>query len=175
MNYFEFYNIPVSFFPDLALIKQAYFKKSKEFHPDFFTNTSEEEQSQALEQSSYNNIAYKTLSDKEKRFAYILQLENQIVEGEKEVLPQEFLFEMMEINEELEQLLLNHDNSKLDQFRTKLDKLDKELQSTVQDFLDNYPAVSSSELITIRDYFFKNKYLDRIRQQLKIPDNKGYL
>lgn len=171
MNYFEFYNIPVSFFPDLAIIKQAYFEKSKEFHPDFFTNSSDEEQSHALEQSSYNNIAYKTLSNKDHRFAYILKLENQIVEGEKEVLPQEFLFEMMDINEELEQIIINHDKGKLEQFKTKLDQLENELKFEVQDIIQNYPDVSTSQLMEIRDYFFKNKYLNRIREQLNIPFN----
>lgn len=166
MNYFEFYNIPVSFYPDLSTIKKAYFNKSKELHPDFFTNASEEEQSHALQQSSYNNIAYKTLVNKDQRFAYILKLENQIVEGEKEVLPQEFLFEMMEINEEIESVIESKDSGKLQSLKKNIGDLKVSLANTIEPLLQSYPNIEESEMKTIKDYHFKSKYINRISERL---------
>ena len=46
MNYFELFEIPVS----LRLLKinfhQKYFELQKKYHPDFFSNASEEEQAE---------------------------------------------------------------------------------------------------------------------------------
>ncbi len=42
MNYFELYEIPVSFLADETLIKQRYYLYSKIYLPDFFINESVE-------------------------------------------------------------------------------------------------------------------------------------
>ncbi|MCX6298040.1 MAG: hypothetical protein NTY72_02940 [Bacteroidetes bacterium] len=40
MNYFELYQIPVSFQPDLLAVKKRFYQLSREYHPDFFSNES---------------------------------------------------------------------------------------------------------------------------------------
>ena len=64
MNFFEFFKIPISLEPDLAELKRKYYLNSRKYHPDHFTMDSEEIQEEALEMSSLNNKAYKTLLDK---------------------------------------------------------------------------------------------------------------
>ncbi|RZL52049.1 MAG: Fe-S protein assembly co-chaperone HscB, partial [Pedobacter sp.] len=44
MNYFELYELPISFNPDQAIVKQQFYALSKKFHPDFYINESEEKQ-----------------------------------------------------------------------------------------------------------------------------------
>ena len=44
MNHFELFDIPVSFFPDTAVVSKKYLMLQKKFHPDFFANSSEAEQ-----------------------------------------------------------------------------------------------------------------------------------
>ncbi len=51
MNYFEFYNIPVSFLPDQNLVRKKFYAFSKDYHPDFFVNESEEKQNEILLES----------------------------------------------------------------------------------------------------------------------------
>uniref|UniRef100_UPI003D7F577D DnaJ domain-containing protein n=1 Tax=Pedobacter sp. TaxID=1411316 RepID=UPI003D7F577D len=90
MDYFELYGLPVSFNPDLAIVKQKFYELSKKYHPDFFINESQEKQEEVLELSTLNNKAYQVLSDPQKRLHYILSIKGLIKEGENYVLPQSF-------------------------------------------------------------------------------------
>ena len=83
MNYFEFYNIPESFHPDLAYIKKKFYELSKKYHPDFFANEDDAKQQEILELSTLNNKAYNTLNDENNRLEYILKTHNLLVEGAK--------------------------------------------------------------------------------------------
>ncbi|MBK7523407.1 MAG: DnaJ domain-containing protein [Saprospiraceae bacterium] len=73
-DYFSFYSISPCFFPDISELKKKYYEYSKQYHPDFFTLEDKKKQSEVLELSSYNNKAYTTLSDFNKRIKYILSL-----------------------------------------------------------------------------------------------------
>ena len=100
MNYFELYDIPESFEIDQAALKRKFLELSKKYHPDFHTLNDEGEQEDALKMSVLNNEAYKTLKNKELLTAYILEL-NGITLGDNDSIPQDFLMEMMDINERL--------------------------------------------------------------------------
>ena len=62
MNYFELYNIPFSLKPDQQLVKQKFYELSRNYHPDFFSNATEDEQADVLEKSSAVNKAFKIFS-----------------------------------------------------------------------------------------------------------------
>ncbi|RYD70944.1 MAG: Fe-S protein assembly co-chaperone HscB, partial [Sphingobacteriales bacterium] len=100
-NYFEFYELPIQFNPDLNAVKAKFYAFSKQFHPDFYANESEEKQQEVLDLSTLNNKAYQVLSDENKRIAYVLQLLGELPDGEKYNLSNDFLMDMMEINEAL--------------------------------------------------------------------------
>ena len=87
MNYFEFFNIPIQFLPDEAVIKKAFYKNAKAFHPDFYTLEEEAKQKEILEKSTFNNEAYKTLSNLDTRTKYILELKGSLLaEGQNKIL-----------------------------------------------------------------------------------------
>ena len=86
MNYFEFYEIPVSFLADEKIIKQRYYLNSKNYHPDFFINESPEKQASVLQLSTVNNEAYRLFTNFDKRVEYVLTLTGQISATEKHVL-----------------------------------------------------------------------------------------
>src|SRR5205809_6895126 len=109
MNYFEFYEMPVSFVVNEDLVKKKYFELSRKFHPDFFVGGSREKQEEVLEMSTMNTKAFQTLSDFDRRMKYILELKNMIHEGERYELPPDFLMDMMDINEALAELKLYPD------------------------------------------------------------------
>src|ERR1700760_3703428 len=101
INFFEFYGIPESFHPDTTFLKKKFYELSKEYHPDFYANESDEKQQEILELSTINNKAYKTLTDPAKRLEYILRQHELLVDGARPQLPSGFLMEMMDINERL--------------------------------------------------------------------------
>lgn len=168
MNYFEFFEIPVSFTLDQAELKRTFYANSKKYHPDFFTLESEEKQMEVLELSTLNNNAYKTLLDFDKRMKYILDLREILGEEGKNKIPQEFLMEMMDINENLMELEFDFDQSNFDKVQNDLKSLESNLLEEVNPFLEKYEDNEpiEAELEAIKNYYLKKRYLLRIKENL---------
>ncbi|MBT8218901.1 MAG: DnaJ domain-containing protein [Bacteroidia bacterium] len=168
MNYFEFYHIPVSFRVDESELKRLFYQKSRQYHPDFYTLESEEKQAEILQFSTINNKAYKVLRDFHSRMFHVLELNGLIKDEEKTELPQTFLLEMMEINEELMELQFDFDQEKKENIITQIDNYEKNNLSIIQKDLDTYQheIVDIDALNRIKDYFLKHKYLLRLRDNL---------
>ena len=131
-DYFSFYEIPMSFRPDQNLIKKKFYALSKSYHPDFFVNESEEKQREILHLSTLNNKAFQVLSNPEQLLAYILQLKGELEDGEKYALPQDFLMEMMEVNEALMELEFDADEEQLKILTQKVADLENDLNTELE-------------------------------------------
>ena len=167
MNYFEFFEIPVSFFPDEADLRQRYLKNSKLYHPDFHTLAPAAQQSEVLEKSTLNNQAYLTLADFEKRLKYILELKG-VLEENKNELPNEFLMEMMDINEAIMELEFDFDEAVYRDALAKAADIENELLTAVKPAMESYVDGTSSiaSLDIVKDFFLKKRYLMRIKENL---------
>ena len=168
MNYFEFFNIPISFLLEEADLKKTFYANSKKYHPDFYTLESEEKQLEVLEMSTLNNEAYKTLSNFDKRMKYILDLKGTLAEEGKNQIPQDFLMEMMDINENLMELEFDFDANVFERVGTELKSLETSLMNEVQPMLESYNDAASDEAILkgIKNYYLKKRYLLRIHENL---------
>jgi molecular chaperone HscB len=170
MDYFELYGLPVSFNPDQKLVKQKFYELSKKYHPDFYINDGPEKQEEVLELSTVNNKAFQVLKDPQKRLHYILVLKDQLVEGESFVLPQDFLMEMMDVNEALMDLQFEPDAGKLAQIKVEIGSVETELQEELKRLTSSFDGYESEEqknsLKSIKDLYYRNKYLDRIKESL---------
>ncbi len=168
MNYFQFYNIPVSFKVDASELKKIFYKKSKEYHPDFFTLESEEKQAEILELSTLNNEAYQTLTDFDKRMKYVLDLKGVLEEEGQNSIPQDFLMEMMEINEGIMELEFDFDEATFQNTKKAVEELDNQLFKSVEDIIENYDntADNAEDLKKMKLFFKKRRYLLRIFKNL---------
>lgn len=170
MNYFELYDLPLSFDPDVAVLKKKFYELSKRFHPDFYVNESQEKQDEILELSTLNNKAYQVLSDPIKRVEYILSLYNMLADGDKHVLPQSFLMEMMDVNEALMEMEFDADEHKLTELKQQIDEMEQglfeELKQSTSRFDANNEQEAENILLKIRDIWYREKYLMRIRESL---------
>jgi molecular chaperone HscB len=157
MNYFELFELPVSLQVDKNSLTQKYFELQKKFHPDFFTQATEYEQSEALEISSQLNKALKTLKSPEATIKYVLQLKGLLQEEEKYQLPPDFLMEVMELNETLPE-----------DATQQVEAFEKEIYTGVKDIIENYndTTVTEGDLLKLKEYYFKKKYLQRILERL---------
>ena len=169
MNYFELYDLPISFLPNKALVKEKYFQLSRKYHPDFFGNGTEAEQQEALEKSSLVNKAFKTFSNLDATIKYILTLKGFIEEEEKYPLPNDFLMEMMELNETLMDAKMDENVTRLDEVKLKIDSFIKDIYQDVDEFIikESIDGLSEADFQKIKDYYFKKKYLNRILDSLK--------
>jgi molecular chaperone HscB len=169
-DYFAFYELPVSFNPDTALVKQKFYAMSKKYHPDFYINETEEKQAEVLELSTVNNKAYQVLTDPQKRLNYILELKGKVAEGEHYVLPQSFLMEMMDVNEALMDLQFDPDAKRLATLKDEVGGIEKGINdeiSTLTTAFDTQDELKQDQLLdAIKDLYYRNKYLLRIRESI---------
>ena len=167
MNYFEFYTIPETFTPDQKLVKQKFYELSRTYHPDFFVNENEEKQQEILELSTLNNKAYQTLSNPDKLTEYLLILKGEINENEKYALPQDFLLEMMDVNEALMELEFEPNLASITAIKEQVNMVESNLLMQQKILSDSYDSTNDSPILKdIKDIYYRKKYLLRIRESI---------
>jgi molecular chaperone HscB len=166
-NYFELFEIPVQFHPDPVVIKKKFYELSRKYHPDFHSQSGSDKQAEVLETSSMVNRAYKTFLDEDATIRYILKLHGLLEEEEKYELDKGYLMEVLELNELLMEADVD-DESSVRAIREKTETLNNELYNDVKPILDNYQeaVTSKEELLQVKDYYFKKKYLQRILDKI---------
>jgi molecular chaperone HscB len=169
-NYFTFYEIPESFLPNEGQVKQKYYAFSRQFHPDFHANETPEKQSEILALSTLNTNAYRTLSQPDLRMQYILQQHNLLEEGKNNELPNDFLMEMMDLNEELMELEFDYDASAFEKVSQEVAGIAAALDADILPTLQQYPQLEGftrdEALQQVKTYYLKKKYLLRIQESL---------
>ena len=161
MNYFELFDLPIGLQVDRSALSKKYFELQKKFHPDFFTQEDEADQKDALEKSSLANKALKVLQQPDLTIQYLLQLKGLLTENEKYALPPDFLMEMMELNEKLTEV-------DPETFKQEVAALETEQYEVVKDIVENYndTTIKQDQLLKIKEYYFKKKYLHRILDRI---------
>lgn len=128
---------------------------------------SSERQADSLEISAQLNRAYKVFRDDDETIKYVLQMKGLLEEEEKYVLPPDFLMEVLEINE---QLMDSGDDPKLrEKLIHAIEELNSLIYSPVKNIIENYKEGSTTthDLLKVKEYYYKKKYLLRIKDQLK--------
>ena len=176
MNYFELFGIPVQLKLSKSDLSERFFQLSRQFHPDYFATKSAVERSVALDRSAMLNKAYRIFQNPDETIKYVLQLNGLIEEEEKYELPADFLMEVLEINEQLM-------DSQAEAFPTtasgaseigdellkqQVENLEREIYEPVKDIIENYKEdiTPKEKLLQVKEYYYKKKYLDRIKKQL---------
>lgn len=165
MNYFELFEIPVQLKVNAAVLKNQFFTLSRKYHPDYYINEEQSAKNELLEKSSLLNKAWKTFQNPDETIKYVLQLKNLMQEEEKYELPPDFLMEVLEINE---QIMDADEVSVKENLMTTINNLQSEIYEPVKEIVENYSAsdTTEKELLQVKEYYYKKKYLDRIRKQL---------
>ena len=166
MNYFEIFGIPIQLKVDKKELPKKFFDLSRKFHPDFYANTTPSEQNRALEITANLNKAFKTFQNPDETIKYVLQLKELIEEEEKYQLPPGFLMEVLEINEKL--MDAEADPELKQNLQSAIDNLQTEIYEPVKKTVEHYEdgVTTEKELLQVKEYYYKKKYLHRIQQQL---------
>lgn len=161
MNYFELFGFPVAPAIDRSLLPAKYFELQKSNHPDYFTQAVEAEKEQSLEVSANINKAFAIFQNEQRTIEYFLQTVGLINENEKYSLAPEFLMEMMEFNESLTDLEEGI-------VARKLADYEEVLYAEILPVISHYDAkeTGESDLLKLKDYYYKKKYLNRILERL---------
>jgi len=75
---------------------------------------------------------------------------------------------MMDFNEKLMEAQMDTDQKQVDALKMELSELEKSFYAEVSEILNNYnpDQITESELNSLKQYYFKRKYLLRIKENL---------
>jgi molecular chaperone HscB len=157
MNYFELFDLPVSFSIDQVLLKKKFYQLSKNYHPDFYEKNDTISEEENLQMSSKVNEGYVLLQNKYAIIGYVLKLKGFVQEEEKYNLAPSFLMEVMELNEDL------NDTSII-----QINKLSEEIALPISTLLsmENLDDLSVEDWGKIKEYYYQKKYLNRLQQRV---------
>jgi len=160
MNYYELFGLQSAPRVEQAGLQSRYFELQKNYHPDHFTDATEEEQQEALQMSSVVNEAYKTLRNPDLTLAYFLKICGMLQDEEKYNLPADFLMEMMELNEMAEE-----DEEKMKkEAAIQATALEAEISLICEKF--GKETLFEKDLENLKELYFKKKYLKRILDRI---------
>jgi len=124
-DYFTFFGLHRRLHVDARDLEQRFRALSRQFHPDYFHNSTGTERLASLERSSYLNDAFRTLRDPVARLEYLLKLEGFAPKEARESsaqVPPGLLEEVFELNEELEAIQdLKAEGAPADEIAARLD------------------------------------------------------
>ncbi|MEI8111075.1 MAG: Fe-S protein assembly co-chaperone HscB [Chitinophagia bacterium] len=166
MNYFDWFEINWSFFPDQVMLKKKFYALSRLYHPDFYVQQGEVERLEAEEKLQEINKAYATLSNPIKTMAYLLKQTVGLPEEEKFTLSPDFLMEMMELNEALQDAETEEEKEKV---KEKITTQQHSLYEQVEPIMANYQAgiTTQEEMLQVKHYYYQQKYLQRLLEEGK--------
>ena len=100
---------------------------------------------------------------------YILSINKLLGDSQNEI-SQEFLMEMMDINEALFELEMSHDVSQLSVVSKEVSDKKNQLLDEIEPLMKNYPDSDNNQkleiLAQVKSYYLKNKYLLRILDKI---------
>jgi molecular chaperone HscB len=100
---FSMFGLPVSFAVDAAALEKAFLARARAAHPDFHASDAAT-QEKAVEETSRLNEAYAILKTPIRRAEYLLDRLGGPSGAEVRDMPPEFLMEIMDIREEIEEV-----------------------------------------------------------------------
>jgi molecular chaperone HscB len=110
---FDVFELPAAYDVDIPELERRFRDLSLKLHPDRFAQAEARERRLSLEQTTALNEAYKMLKDPTRRALYLLKLHGVDLDredsGAKKDMPKEFLEEVMELREELDEAISHRD------------------------------------------------------------------
>ncbi|WP_034256860.1 iron-sulfur cluster co-chaperone HscB C-terminal domain-containing protein [Adhaeribacter aquaticus] len=170
MNYFEFYGLQEGFLLDEKQVKNKYDELTRQYHLDSYVTESPEKQQEIQALSTQNTNAYHTLSNPDLRTQYILQHYGLLEEGENQDLPEDFLKQMKELNEQIKELESSFDKASFEKVSQQVIGNSAALEADIQPVFQQYPILEGftkdEALQQVETYYLKKKYLLRIQESL---------
>ncbi|XP_006571447.1 iron-sulfur cluster co-chaperone protein HscB, mitochondrial [Apis mellifera] len=159
LTYFDIIDIPKTYDVNITEIQKKYKELQKLLHPDKFSNKSDKEKQFSEILSSLVNKAYSTLLHPLKRGLYMLELNGITISEGTDNVNAEFLMEIMEKNEEIEDAANNEE---------KIKKLIQENETILNSLIMNVAAAfEQKDIKKAESLLIQMKYYDSINNRLK--------
>ena len=166
---FEVFGLQPAFAVDAQDLRKRLLRFSRLVHPDFFATAGAEEKRRAEKASALLNSAHATLSDDASRADLLVRMLGGPDENAQREMPKEFLMEVLEWNETLEEARAGSSvpADRLDALRTELEARRTESLDAVSKLLIPLPAPGSVALVQARKELNAVRYVDRALGELE--------
>ena len=125
LDYFTCMRLPRLLNVDQEKLQETFYELSRTFHPDFYSNKDDQEQTISLGNSALLNTAYRTLKDPIQRAEYLIRLEAGAVKEIRSNPPADLFDEILELQEDLEEyrsLSPENNKNRIEELRQKLNE-----------------------------------------------------
>lgn len=162
-NYFELFEIPVSYDVDLDQMQHRYRDLQKIVHPDKYANASSQERRISMQQTSFINQALHTLKHPLERAMYLLQLKGvDSTMGNSTTMDAAFLMGQMEMREKLESVREHNDPL------AELDTMSAEIKAGLDNMADQFKRTyAAGELDDATEAVRKLQFLYKAKKEIE--------
>ena len=163
-NFFELFELPVSYDVDFDQVQQSYMSLQKQVHPDKFASGSDQEKRLSMQQTSKINEAQQTLKDPVLRAIYLLNLKDADFSLENETtMDAAFLMQQLEMRERLENI------KKEDDPLASLDDMAKELKSSNSDMMQSFAmSYEADQIDEAREWIRKLQFMQKAKKEIDL-------
>ena len=161
-NYFELFSLPIQFPLDKQLLAHNFRELQRQYHPDRFANSSDQERRIAIQTTGYINEANETLKSARLRALYLLELQGVDFELCETTHDMNFLMDQMETREALEEAA--QANDPLDQ----VDKISQRIKQNKQYLEDDFQHnLEAGNLAEAKEAVLKMRFYERLDDEAK--------
>lgn len=162
-NFFELFEVPVSYHVDLDVVHREYMDIQKQVHPDNYASDSAERKRISMQQTSRVNEAYNTLKDDVMRAAYMLTLKGVDINLSNETTKDmDFLMQQMQTRERLENIRDEQDPL------SALDDMARQVKATTQTLAAAFStAFDDDELEQARECVRKLQFMKKAKNEIE--------
>jgi len=169
LDYFTCFGFPRRLSIDQQKLETKFYELSRAFHPDFYQNKSDAEQTISLGNSAMLNTAYRTLRDPIQRAEYLLDLEAGSVKEIRTTPPADLFEEILELQDTLDEFRASDRTSdaatalrsKLQSERTALEGRQRDMETQLQQLFGRWDGLqdrgeATDQARTERDCILKD-------------------
>lgn len=179
-DYFTCFGFPRRLTIDPGKLEAKFYELSRAFHPDFYQNKSETEQSISLGNAATLNSAYRTLRDPIQRVEYLLDLEAGSVKEIRNSPPADLFEEILELQDTLDEYRASDRTSDAgQQLRTQLqaeqvtlEQRKRDMETRLQQLFTDWDRLQDQGEATSQARSERDRLLKQMRE---ILSNRTYV
>lgn len=180
LDYFTCFGFPRRLSIDQQKLETKFYELSRAFHPDFYQNKSDAEQTISLGNSAMLNTAYRTLRDPIQRAEYLLDLEAGSVKDIRTTPPADLFEEILELQDTLDEFRAGDRTSddaaalrlKLQSERTTLEQRQRDMEAQLQQLFGRWDGLQDRGEATDQARTERDRILKEMRD---ILSNRTYV
>jgi molecular chaperone HscB len=166
-NYYQLFQLPVSFEVDLKALSERYRTLQSSVHPDKYANAGELERRLSVQQSARINEAFQTLKNPLRRARYLLELNGIDMNADSDTsMDPMFLMQQMELRERLE--ATNGSSHPAEELLEINNDINDTLEGIMRELKTIFADPSDVDLQAARDCVRRMQFMNRLQEEAEV-------